>query len=123
MTRIFLIILIAIGGSGVGIATAAQAEDLSYCEQGQTLYSEGDYSAAIGKTNQCITEGDLSDEAHACAVLNRGRSYLAMQQSDKGLGDIRSAISSDPALGDAERAAACMGIPEVAAARILGSAE
>jgi tetratricopeptide (TPR) repeat protein len=104
------------------LSLSAMAEDLALCREGKALYRDGDYSGAISRINLCISEGDLSDEARACAVLNRGRCYLAMQQPDKGLGDVRSAISRDRRLGESEKAAACLGIPESEAVKILDAA-
>jgi len=116
-------ILIATGALIGDLANAAMAEDLPYCQQGQALFGEGDYSAAISKINQCISEGDLSVESRACAVLNRARCYLAMRQQDKASGDVGSAITRDPSLEEIETAAACLGASEIEAKRLLKLAD
>ena len=102
-----------------GLTSHALAQRISHCADAEAAYRSGDHSGAISKFNQCISERNLDAVSRAYAVLNRGRCYLAMGQSDKALGDIRSAIQSYPALGNSDTAAQCMGVDSGMAARLL----
>ncbi len=99
----------------------AQAQSISRCQKADAAYQAGNHSEAVALYNQCMSERNLNAISNACAKLNRGRCYLAMGQHDKALGDIRSAVASQPALGHADKAAYCMNVDPAMAAALLGS--
>src|SRR5438034_263795 len=79
-------------------ATAARAEDLTFCKQGLGAQQAGNYDLAIADYGRCLSEGQLSVENQARYLYNRGLTYFILLQLDRAIADYDAAIRLEPDL-------------------------
>lgn len=79
----------------------AQAEDLTYCRQGQTAVNSKKVEQAIDLYTRCMTEGKLRRQVLGIVHLERGIAYRRANKIDEALSDLNRSLKINPRSADA----------------------